>query len=190
MVCAAAALMFALPSAVSAAVCTQFPQVALWGEYTHDTVRQHVKDNLAGDWTAYTDQLQRQMSMLRDLYGRGSGVAVKRDGRTARLTGEDLAVYIKFSEQRMTVVRCLADSENSLKLATFSTAAGSPGDRPSDAAKAPKVENENMQRTYITLPEDLLDKLRKMAVRQSVKDGRQASVSEIVTEILRRELRR
>ena len=47
-----------------------------------------------------------------------------------------------------------------------------------------------MQRTYITLPEDLLDKLRKMAVRQSVKDGRQASVSEIVTEILRRELRR
>lgn len=183
-------LALAAPTTLSAAECRQFPQVDLWGEYNHDTVRRHVNNDLGGDWAAYTEQLQRQLSKLRDLYGRGSGVAVKREGRTARLTGDDLAAYIAFSDRRLAVVRCLADSEKGLKMANFSTAAGTPGDQTSDPANSPKAENETLQRTYITLPEDLLEKLRKMAVRRSVKDGRQASVSEIVSEILARELRR
>jgi hypothetical protein len=181
---------FAAPSALSAAECPQFPQVALWGEYNHDTVRRHVGNNLAGDWSAYADQLKRQLSMLRDMYGRGSGVAVKRDGRTVRLTGDELAAYIRLAEQRLTVVRCLADSETALKFANFSTAAGTPGDQASNPANSPKDKKEIMQRTYVTLPDDLLEKLRKRAVRQSAKEGRQIGISEVVTEILARELRR
>lgn len=187
----AALLAFAQPPAARAAECTPFPAVALWGEYTHDTVRRHVQDRLAGDWAGYTGQLLRQLAQLRDLYSQGSGVAVKRGDRTVRLTGEEFAAYIRLAEQRLTIVRCLADSESALKFANFSTAAGTPANLPANsAAKSQDPVKESMQRTYVTLPESLLEKLRKAAVRRSAKDGRQVSVSEVVTEILERELRR
>jgi hypothetical protein len=188
--CSAAMVYLWLP-ATAAAECPAFPQVALWGEYSHDSVRRQVKENLAGDWSAYTGQLQRQLTTLRDIYGRGSGVAVKRQDREVRLTGDALAAYIKFAEQRLVVVKCLADSSTAVSFASFATAAGTPSDLPPDpAAKSAKADKENLQRTYIMLPEDILDKLRKLAVRRSVKEGRQASVGEIVAEILEREFKK
>ena len=61
----------------------------------------------------------------------------------------------------------------------------------SDADTRPKLlGDEVLHRTYISVPEDMLDQLRKMAVRRSVKENRQTSVSEIVVEMLKHEMRR
>ncbi len=59
-----------------------------------------------------------------------------------------------------------------------------------DAPKAAPGGMASLSRTFITMPHKLLKKLRKMAVRQSVKDGKKIAVSDIVVEILERELKR
>lgn len=173
--------------ALAANNCAPFPRVALWGEYTHESVSKHVDQNLGGDWNAYVGEMQRQLDTLRQIHGRGSAVTVTRDGRTVKLAGEQLAQYIMHADRRLGIVRCLAAAAEAHTVADFSTAAGTASGfdfRPNRSG------NEVLQRTYITVPEDMLDQLRKMAVRRSVKENRQTSVNEIVVEMLERELRR
>ena len=168
----------------AAEVCSPFPRVALWGEYTHDTVRKHVNGTLAGDWTAYIGELQRQLKALQKIHARGSGVAISRDGRTVNLRDEALAQYIMHADRRLGIARCLAASSEAETVATFSTAAGATTEPPAAGS------DDALQRTYLTLPEDVLEQLRRMAVRRSVMESRQISVSEVVVELLERELRR
>jgi hypothetical protein len=185
-VCSVAIMASAFP-ALAANDCAPFPRIALWGEYTHESVRKHVDQNLGGDWNAYVGEMQRQLDALRQIHGRGSAVTVTRDGRTVKLAGEQLAQYIMHADRRLGIVRCLAAAAEAHTVADFSTAAGTA----SGADFRPnRSGNEVLQRTYITVPEDMLDQLRKMAVRRSVKENRQTSVSEIVVEMLERELRR
>ncbi len=176
----------ALP-ALAGSDCAPFPRISLWGEYTHESVRKHVENNLGGDWNAYVDEMQRQLDTLRQIHVRGSAVTVSRDGRTVKLAGEQLAQYIMHADRRLGIVRCLAAAAEAPAVASFSTAAGTNSDT---AVQAKRAGDEVLQRTYITVPEEILEQLRKMAVRRSVKESRQASVSEIVVEILQRELRR
>lgn len=182
-ICSLAVLALAFPAAAGDG-CAPFPKVALWGEYTHDTVRKHVNETLAGDWTAYVGELQRQLEALRKIHARGSGVAITRDGRTVNLHDEALGQYIKHADRRLGIARCLAAHAEADPVATFSTAAGATSEPPVATG------DEAMQRTYLTLPEDVLARIRKMAVRRSVKESRQISVSEIVVELLKREMRR
>jgi len=185
-VCLVTVMASALP-ALAGNDCAPFPRVALWGEYTHESVRRHVDQNLGGDWNAYIGDMQRQLDTLRQIQGRGSAVTVTRDGRTVKLAGEQLAQYIMHADRRLGIVRCLATAAEATSVADFSTAAGTA----SVADVLPKRSgDEALQRTYITVPEDMLDQLRKMAVRRSVKENRQTSVSEVVVEMLERELRR
>lgn len=184
-VCSVAVMVSAFP-ALAGSECAPFPRVALWGEYTHKSVRQHVADKLADDWDAYVGEMQRQLDTLRQIYGRDSAVTVTRDGRTVKLAGDQLAQYIMHADRRLGIVRCLATAAEAHSVADFATAAG-----PASAAAPPtRSGDEVLQRTYIIVPEEMLDQLRKMAVRRSVKDNRQTSVSEIVVELLEREMRR
>lgn len=171
--------------------CPPFPKVSFWGKLTHDSIRQHVKVKLKGDWGAYLERLQRQQTTLRKIHARDSGAVIKRKGRKIRLSGKQLAKYLRYGDERLAVVRCLAEGEETQGLGDFSTAAGNPADRArADASKAARGGKASMSRTFITMPKKLLKKIRKLAVRQSVKDGKKIGVSDIVVEILERELKR
>ncbi len=171
--------------------CPVFPKVTFWGELTHQSVRRHVDDKLAGDWGRYLKQLKRHQTALSRIHNRGAGAVIKRKGRKIKLAGKQLAKYLYYSKKRISVVSCLSKMESAAGLANFSTAAGTPKDlTPKSKAKAPAQGKESMGRTYVTLPKKLLAKLRKKAVRQSLKDARQISVSEIIVEILEREMKK
>lgn len=180
--CSMAVMAFTFP-ALAGDGCSPFPRLALWGDYTHASVRKHVDEALGGDWKTYIEELQSQLTTLRKLQRRGSGVAITRDGRTVELTGDRLSQYIKHADRRLGIVRCLAARADADAIATFSTAAGTP------TAVTASVRDGAVQRTFITVPGPMLDQLRQMAVRLSVKEGRKASVSDVVVDLLERELR-
>ena len=178
-------------AAMAETACPLYPKVSFWGTLTHDKTRQHVKDKLKGDWGAYLKRLQRQQTTLRKIHQRGAGAVIKRKGRKIKLSGKQLGKYLRYGDERLAVVRCLADGEETRGLGDFSTAAGNPADMPrDDASKAAPGGKASMSRTFIIMPKDLLKKIRKMAVRRSVKDGKKTAVSDIVVEILERELKR
>lgn len=179
------------PAVVAQSACPPFPKVAFWGDLSHDSVRRRVETRFAGDWFAYLERLERQQKTLKNIYKRGSGAVIKRDERKIRLAGDQLAKYLKYADRRLAVIRCLADESDITGLGNFSTAAGTPSDAPAvSAPKASPDEGAETERTFLTLPKDLMEKLRKMAVRQSVKEAKKVSVNDIVAEILERELKK
>lgn len=192
--CFAAALAVPIPGHAQSGArdCPVFPKVEFWGEMTHESVSRYVAKTHAGDWVAYLNQLQRQYETLANIQDRGKGAIIKRQGRKVRIAGKQLAKYIKVSTQRLSIVACLAEREDASEsdLANFSTAAGTP-----DAGKAgPPLATQRISgvkdlgRTYVTIPEDLLAKLRKAAVRQSLKDTRKVSVNDMIVKILKRKM--
>jgi hypothetical protein len=188
-------LAFSLPSLSyarsDAGYCPTFPKVEFWGELTHDSVRRYVEQTHAGDWVAYLNQLQRQYESLANILDRGKGAVIKRKGRKIRLSGKNLAKYIKVSSRRLSIAACLAEREEAWGLDDFSTAAGTPGPVEADAPVPPQERSsgQDLDRTYITLPKNLYQKLRKAAVRQSVKDARRTTVNELIVEMLQQGLR-
>ncbi len=187
---AAAAMMYSFPG-FAKTDCPSFPKVAFWGEMTHDSVRRHVANKLGGDWVGYLNQLQNKQAKLSGIYERKSGVVIKRNDRKIKLSGDQLAKYLKVSKRRISVVQCLAEMEEANSLDSFSTAAGNPEKFASSSPPEPKAsKKERMSRTFIKIPNKLLAKLRKMAVRQSLKETRKVSVSEVVVEILKKDLRK
>jgi len=175
-------------SATAETACPAFPTINFWGDLTHDTVRQHVEAQMAGDWYAYVEQLERQQATLKNIHKRGSGAVISRDDQKIKLTGDNLARYLKFGDQRLAVIRCLANESDIAGLGNFATAAGTPANAP--VAKPKAARGKDMERTFMTLPKDLLEKLRKIAVRRSVTDARKTSVDDVVVEILERELKK
>ncbi|MFQ5765632.1 MAG: hypothetical protein ACE5GT_11940, partial [Rhodospirillales bacterium] len=170
---ALAAVTMISSAAIAETACPAFPKVAFWGELSHDSVGRHVETQLAGDWFAYVARLERQQKTLKDIYKRGSGAAIKRDNRKIRLSGDQLAKYLRYADQRLAVVRCLADESDITGLGNFSTAAGTPSDVPfSPVPKAAPDKGADTERTFMTLPKHVMEKLRKIAVRRSVKDAR------------------
>ena len=172
--------------------CPPFPKITFWGELTHASVRQHVEDKLAGDWVIYLNQLQRQQTTLTRIHQRDSGAVIKRKGKKIRLAGEQLGKYLKFTQRRISVVQCLAEMEDATGLANFATAAGTPSEAPAGkkASKSFRSGGEAMDRTIITMPKSLLVKLRKKAVRESLKATKKVTVNDVVVRILKRGLRK
>ena len=170
--------------------CPYFPRVTFWGNLTHDSVRQHVEDKLSGDWVVYLTRLSKQQKVLTNIHDRGSGAIVRRQGKKIKLSGNQLAKYIKYSKKRISVVQCLAVEEEAANFADFSTAAGTPDETPeTKVSKFPAPVKTGTSRTYLKIPEDILVKLRKMAVRKSLREARKATVSEVVVDILKKDLK-
>lgn len=182
---------FLLPQTARAqSECPSFPKVAFWGSLTHESVRRHVENKLSGNWTAYLNQLLRQQKTLSKIYNRGSGAIVKRQGRKIKLSGALLSKYIKYNKARISVVQCLAELEDATGFANFSTAAGTPDKMPlNKASRSSAPAKSIIRRTYLKIPANILAKLRKIAVRKSLKETRKVTVSEVVVEILAKELK-
>lgn len=186
---------FSLP-AFAQSDCLPFPKITFWGEMTHATVRQHVEDKMAGDWVGYLNQLQRQQATLKKIHQRDSGAVIKRKGKKIRLAGDQLEKYLKFTQRRISVVQCLAEMDEATGLADFATAAGTPSKAPvkkpvkKKASKSFRSGGEVMDRTFITLPKSLLVKLRKKAVRQSLKTTKKVTVNDVIVEILKQGTRK
>jgi len=192
---AVAALSIALPTLglaqSSARNCPAFPKVEFWGELTHQSVRQYVKKTHAGNWVDYLNQLQRQYETLANIQDRGTGAIIKRQGQKVRLKGKQLDKYLKISSQRLSIVGCLAEHEDAMGMENFPTAAGTPDmDMPTARLPQKKTDAKGFERTYVTLPKKLLTKLRKAAVRLSLKDARKKSVNDVIVEILSREMKK
>ena len=178
-------------SAFARPECPAFPKVTFWGEVTHESVRQHVEEKMSGDWVVYLNQLQRQHTALEGIHQRGSGAVIKRKGKKIRLSGKELAKYLKFTKRRISVVRCLAQLDEANTLADFSTAAGTPEAAEPKKPKASRFsKKKTMARTFFKIPKKLMVKLRKKAVRESLKKAKKVSVNDVVVEILKRELRK
>ncbi|MBC8337427.1 MAG: hypothetical protein ISR51_09455 [Rhodospirillales bacterium] len=156
---------------------------------THQSIRRYVEQTQGGDWVAYLNQLQIQNETLANIQDRGKGAVIKYRGRKIRLAGKNLAKYIWVSSKRLSVVACLAERDDANMLDDFSTAAGTPSDDP-----PPPLENQpagkDLGRTYVTLPGTLMAKLRKKAVRQSLKDARKKNVNDLIVEMLHRGIKK
>ena len=194
-VCAVAGLVLGSPiqglAQSGAPDCPAFPKVDFWGELTHQSVRRYVEQTHAGDWVAYLNQLQRQYETLANIQDRGKGAIIKRQGRKVRIAGKQLAKYIQVSSQRLSVVGCLAERADVMGMEDFSTAAGTSDEGPAIISQPlqKRSDDRGLERTYVTLPKELLTKLRKAAVRQSLKDAHKKNVNDVIVEILKREMK-
>lgn len=171
-------LTFSAPS--QAADCAPFPKLDLWGDLSHDSVQRYVEDKFDGDWDAYVERLKYIKKGLQNIHSRGKGALIKMKGKKVVVRGKKLENYLHLSNTRIGIVRCLADAElNSFQ--NFATAAG--GDATGDVHSLDKDD----YRTYLTLPNDLMAKLRKQAVRRSLIENQKVSVNDIITRTLRSE---
>ena len=115
------------------ASCAPFPKIALWSELTHDFARQLVDEKYDGDWDAYIAKLKRYESKLRGIHSKGSNARITWRNKKLRIEGARLSNFLKLVNQRISITRCLADTNS---LADFSTAAG--GTDQSDKAGTPE----------------------------------------------------
>ncbi|MBC8338260.1 MAG: hypothetical protein H8E39_06175 [Alphaproteobacteria bacterium] len=162
-------------------ICPDFPKVDFWGELTHDSVTQHVNQTLSGDWDAYLERLKRQHTSLTLIRGRGKVARVSRGGRRVVLKGAALSQYLSYSQERIAVLECLA---------ARAKASGSAKAQITKDAQEPSQTESLDKKTFLSLPADLLEKLRAEAVRRSKKENRKFSVNDIIVETLKEQLKR
>lgn len=178
-----------IPNGAAAAECPAFPKLSFWGDLSHDSVQQYVEQKFAGDWGAYLERLEYIKKGLRGIHDRGKGALIKMKGRKVVLKGEKLGNYILLSETRIGIVRCLADQMEASGLQDFATAAG--GNGPVEVVKYTEpARNQDAYRMYVTLPLDLVVKLRQRAVRRSLIENQKVSVNDIITRALESEFGR
>ncbi len=131
----------------SFSACQAFPEVGLWQNLTHATVRSQVENEYSGDWQVYISRLENYGNQLRRIRASGKSARVTRGGKKVRLQGEAIARFLTHVDKRIAVTRCLAKNEgnhlsedlNVASIAEFSTAAGgTDDDRPASAAVSQK----------------------------------------------------
>ncbi|HEC14497.1 MAG TPA: hypothetical protein ENI72_01955 [Rhodospirillales bacterium] len=86
--------------------CSAFPQVAWWGELTHERVVKYVKRKHNGNWKPYLAKWEKQKSRLTDIYKRNGTVVIKKFN--IKLKGQPLANYIQTVGKRISVTKCLS----------------------------------------------------------------------------------
>ena len=123
--CLAAAFLF---SGAAKAECPPFPTVAWWGELSHDKAVRYVAKKYDGDWSPYVKKWQRQLSKVEMIRDRGGSIVFKK--QRIKLKDGALGAYVGKLEQRLSVIRCLAEedeirSAEAEELDKFPTAAGS-----------------------------------------------------------------
>jgi len=118
-----------LPSA-AAAECGPFPRYKLWGNLTHGKVQSYVDRKLDGDWQPYISHLEKQLAGVKGIMARGKPARIRSKGKQYTLAGDDLVNYVRLSEARLEVARCLTEESEIAGLNDFATAAG--GGEPAD----------------------------------------------------------
>jgi len=106
------------------AECRAFPKLDFWGNMSHASVQNYVDNRLYGDWGGYIEKLKNIRNGLEKIHRRNRGAVLKLKGRRVTLRGVKLAYYIQKSNERIAVVRCLADVSDIAGLQNFATAAG------------------------------------------------------------------
>jgi len=96
----------AAPFDPTAQACDTLPEVAWWGNATHESITNYVNNKAAGDWDAYIAKWEGQLEKLVSIQAKGGTVIAPKLG--TRLTGQSLAQYITQVETRIKVTRCLA----------------------------------------------------------------------------------
>ena len=86
--------------------CEKVPAVPWWGNPTHSSIIAYVSNKNSGNWTAYIDKWQRQLTKLESVHAKGGTVIAPKLG--TRLQGLVLAEYISQVEKRLTITKCLA----------------------------------------------------------------------------------
>ncbi len=173
----------------ASAECQAFPKLEFWGDMSHASVQDYVETKFEGDWDLYLEKLERIKKGLERIQKRGKGAVIKLKGRRVTLRGGKLGNYIQLSGERMDVVRCLADETEMADLQNFATAAGGNAQDISSDFPDPVKKSEGY-RTYVTLPQALVVKLRKQAARRSLIENRKVSVNDIITRSLRQQFAR
>jgi len=116
--------LLAVPGAASASDCAPFPQLKIWGEYTHEKVQSLVDQRMGGNWDGYLAKLDKGIQQMQAFHESGKGVALNIGGKRYALKGKTLEAYIEASEKRRDVAACLAQEAEIAKLDNFATAAG------------------------------------------------------------------
>ena len=111
--------------------CSTFPKVALWGAIDHGKATRYVDAKHDGDWAPYVKKWQRQLTKVKGIWDRGGSIVFKK--QDIKLEAEELGTYVEQLEERVSVIECLAEQDaiktaEAADLASFSTAAGGPGD--------------------------------------------------------------
>jgi len=88
------------------AECPDFPKVPWWHNLTHKNVQRYVAVNFGGNWNDYIDKWEKQYSLIKDVYERGSSIIVTKD--KIKVKGQDLKIYLDRVGERLKVDRCLA----------------------------------------------------------------------------------
>ncbi len=108
----------------AASECDSFAQVIIWSDINHQAVASFVERTFDGDWGEYADRLTIIKKRIEEIYGRDEATTIKMQGERVLFEGPSLAQYIKDSEARIDIVRCLGEEAMAAGLDNFSTAAG------------------------------------------------------------------
>ena len=129
--------------ALASAECEKFPKYPLWKTLTHERATSYVDRKLKGDWTPYTDHLEKQLSSILRIITAGKSAKLRHNGEVFILSGEKLSEYYQISEKRLEVVKCLAEESIAASLDSFATAAGgNTTDIADDEAPDMEVKND------------------------------------------------
>jgi len=101
--------------------CAPFPKIALWSELTHEFAHQLVDQKYDGDWDAYLAYLERYAGKLKGIHSKGKSARITWRDKKVLLKDAKLLRFLKLVNQRISITRCLADTQS---IANFSTAAG------------------------------------------------------------------
>ena len=102
--------------------CAPFPHVPWWGDMTHETVRNTVRDRYAGDWRPVIDGLTQQMAAMRTLKEQGRPFPVPNS--TRQLGGDQLDVYLDQVRLTLSILSCLRDTTSARRAPAPATAPG------------------------------------------------------------------
>jgi len=88
--------------------CPKFPKVVWWNT-SHEKVTSYVAKKHGGDWTPYVKKWGRQLEKMKKLHENGGTAVFK--SKQLKLEGDILLQYVVAIEERVTVIRCLADQQ-------------------------------------------------------------------------------
>jgi len=190
---------FSIPfSTPASAQCPKFPDVEIWGDISHHSVASYVNRKFDGDWDVYAARLAKIVVRLQELHRKGKAAIVKMKGQRARFNGETLAQYLRDSETRIDIIHCLGDEAHMQAPDRAPETAATPAAAANGTVKTVQVDDsaalsasgdDEIYRMYLSMPADLVARLRQRAVHQSLIEKRQVSVNDIILALLNRDLK-
>ncbi len=123
-----------------ASECQAFPKLKLWGNFTHERVKNMVATRLEGDWDSYLGRLDARLRTIKDMQINDQELVLTYKGKRYGIKGGKLALYVHASKVRRDVVECLAEEAVAENLENFATAAGQEEPTVVETAAIPAVD--------------------------------------------------